>query len=230
MMFKQVLAVCLPLLLVSVGVSQAFASPGEAQRAVIQIRTPDNEQRMAVSVEEANAVSDMLHDLADAIHAGDRDMMQQAMEQLSRYGIDVDLPSGLLNMDATPISNRLCIMYGYFSKALFSYPLDLAVAGILSLFNGFSTIGLFLLWSVLTHALHPMHLAAPLIFLTVLDGSVGQLVTRGLDGRQVISADELSTHVILGFVGTIINIIVPVQGAPDPAFCVGAALTVTPAP
>ncbi|MGC9308793.1 MAG: hypothetical protein ACP5FL_08485, partial [Thermoplasmatota archaeon] len=228
MMFKQVLAVCLPLLLVSVGVSQAFASPGEAQRAVVEVRTGDGEHRIPMSLEAATVIDVLLQDLTAAIHAGDRDMIQRVLQQLSRYGIDIDLPSGLLDTDATPISNRLCIMYGYFSKALFSYPLDLAVAGILSLFNGFATIGLFLLWSVLTHALHPVHLVAPLIFMTVIDGSVGQLVTRGLDGRQVISADELSTHVILGFVGTIINIIVPVQGAPDPAFCVGAALTVTP--
>jgi len=230
MMLKQVLAVCLPLLLISVGISQALNPATEAEHAMVEVQSGKGTHRIPMSLEAATIIDVLLQNLTDAIHTGDRNMMQQVLQQLSCYGIDVDLPSGLLDTDATPISNRLCIMYGYFSKALFSYPLDLAVAGILSLFNGFGTIGLFLLWSVLTHALHPVHIVAPLIFMTVIDGSIGQLVTRGLDGRQIISADELSTHVILGFVGTIINIIVPVNGAPDPAFCVGAALRVTPAP
>ncbi len=229
MVFKQLLAVCLPLLLVTVGISQALA-PEKPGQAVVMVRTGTGEQRIPMSTETAGVVDGLLQALADAIHAGDRTAVQELTGRLRSHGVDVEIPDMLANADATPISTRLCVMYGYFSKALFSYPLDLAVAGILSLFNGFSTIGLFLLWSVLTHALHPVHLAAPFLFLTVLDGATGQLVTRGLDGRQVISAEELSTHVVVGFVGTIINVIVPVQGAPDPAFCLGAALAITPRP
>ncbi|MFO8133711.1 MAG: hypothetical protein R6U10_07290 [Thermoplasmatota archaeon] len=229
MMFRQLLAVCLSLLLATVGASQALV-PADPAQPVVMVRTGEGEQRIRVSMETACVVDGLLHDLADAVHAGDDERIRELTGQLRSHGVDVEIPDVLANADATPISNRLCVMYGYFSKALFSYPLDLAVAGILSLFNGFSTIGLFLLWSVLTHALHPVHLAAPFLFLTVLDGSAGQLVTRGLDGTQVITADELSTHIVVGFVGTIINIIVPVQGAPDPAFCLGAALAITPRP
>jgi len=229
MIFRRLLAICLPLLLVTIGLSQALTSP-DAPGAVIEMRTPAGTRQISMSVETASAVEGLLQHLIEAIHMGNQTATHQAIMQLGEHGIDLSLPGGLLNDGTVPASNRLCMMYGAFSKALFSYPLDLAMAGVLSLFNGFSTIGLFLLWSVITHALHPVHFTAPLMFMTVLDGATGQLVTRGIDGTQVITADELSTHVIVGFAGTIINIIVPVQGAPDPAFCVGAALLITPAP
>lgn len=51
-------------------------------------------------------------------------------------GIDIDVPS-ILTADAALMSNQLCVMYGAFSKALFSYPIDLAVAGMLFLFKAF---------------------------------------------------------------------------------------------
>lgn len=230
MVVRQLVAACLPLLFILVGVSQALTATAESESAVIEMRTSTGHQSISVSVEEARVVDGLLQDLADALQADDSAGVQRLIRQLDDHGIHVDVPPYLVHGDVTLVSNRLCVMYGYFSKALFSYPLDLAVAGLLSLFNGFATIGLFLLWSVLTHALHPVHLVSPLIFLTILDGATGQLVTRGLEGTQVISADDLSTHFIFGFVGTIINVIVPVQDAPDPAFCLGAALAITPAP
>ncbi len=229
MIFRRLLAVCLPLLLVTVGLTQALTSP-DAPGAVIEMRTPTGTQQISMSVETASVIEGLLQHLIEAIHAENQTAMQQVTARLGDHGIDLAVPGGMLCQDTEPASNRLCMLYGAFSKALFSYPLNLAMAGVLSLFNGFGTIGLFLLWSVITHALHPVHFTAPLMFMTVLDGATGQLVIRGLDGTQVITADELSTHVIVGFAGTIINIIVPVQGAPDPAFCLGAALMITPAP
>jgi hypothetical protein len=132
--------------------------------------------------------------------------------------------------DTAPVTNRLCFVYGYASKALCAYPCDIAAAYIASALFGFPGIGLALLWMAVTHFIRPVHSVAPFMYFSMIDGGSGSLTTVGLDGTRVITAEDPTTYVVYGFAGVMCNVLFPVEGLAAPMLCFGFALGIAPLP
>ncbi|HDS59939.1 MAG TPA: hypothetical protein ENN54_06605 [Thermoplasmatales archaeon] len=236
---SKILVLAAASVLIAVGFAQAqqpTAVSGESP-ATVTLQTVQGmtwkQAEYSLSLTEAEGLTAEMQHLQRALDNGYYPEARERVSGLARYGIDV---TGLLELltvlgqEKDGISNSLCLMYGFLSKALVAYPLDMAVGYIAGQLLGSSGLGVFITWIVLSHFALPLRILLPFMVVSPLDGGQGQLVTLGVNGRQVISAGDYVSYLVSGFAGIILHVMVPIQGAPDPTFCLGFALDVRPMP
>ncbi len=188
-----------------------------------------------ISMEKADELLKNLEKLEEAIRNSDIEKAAKLIHELKKEGIDEiyfvhEIINGI-NVSAN-LSNLLCFIYG-FGEGFFLYmPENLliiaALLGIIkfeTIWDLLAFIALVYLVAVISHIV-PFRVALPLTFFGIVSG---ELVTIGLNGVETFRpVDNLTAFgTIIGFIGLIINIIIPREEKPfSYFFCIGYSLLV----
>lgn len=203
-----------------------------------------------VSIEKAEEITKDLEELKDAIKNNDEISALKLASKLRKGGVFqndkiFDLIRNKFKRNALPIlkdkdltnnfTNLMCFILGFGSLGGFLYPIDLivAISSVIILLplllQGGLIIALIItgICILISHSI-PFRFALPVAGFVI---DKGELITAGLNGTKIIKPEnnESARGFILGFVGIVINIFLPLgeEAVIAPFFCIGYSLGIT---
>jgi|Deesub1362A_J573_1020465.scaffolds.fasta_scaffold02244_2 hypothetical protein len=234
---KKLASICIVCLLFSLAFYPAVYGNEEKAKIVIQQYKLNGIERVEkeISTEKADELLGELEKLEKAIKNNEMEKAAKLIHKLEKEGIDeIYFVHKLMNgiNVSWNLSNLLCFTFGFGEGAFLYMPENLliiaALLGIIkfeSLWDLLAFIALVYLVAVISHLI-PFRVALPFTFFAVVSG---ELVTVGLNGMIGFHpVDNLTAFgAIIGFIGLIINIIIPKEEAPiSYFFCTGYSLLV----
>ncbi len=130
------------------------------------------------------------------------------------------------------LSNLFCLTFGFGMGAFLYMPENLLIIAALLGIIKFSTfwdliafMAYVAIFAIISHLI-PFRIALPITFFAVAEG---ELITAGLKGVKIFQPEDNITvgGVIIGFIGLVINIIIPMEKNPlSYFFCIGYSLLV----
>ena len=213
-----------------------YGNEEKAKIVIQQYKLDDIEKiEREISIEKADELLKNLEKLEKAIKNNKREETTKLIHKLEKEGVDkIYFVHELMNgINASwNLSNLLCLTFGFGKGAFLYMPENLliiaALLGIIkfeSLWDLLAFIALVYLVAVISHLI-PFRVALPFTFFAIASG---ELTTVGLNGMKTLHpVNNLTAFgAIIGFIGLIINIIIPREDEPILYFfCDGYSLLV----